>query len=66
LIRTLRGVVGCDIEVHLHNDTGMGTFCAEGCCAKTDVCLSASHRKCVHRPGSWCNSYRHLQVYPRL
>ncbi|KAJ7123347.1 HMGL-like-domain-containing protein [Mycena filopes] len=23
LIRTLRGVVGCDIEVHLHNDTGM-------------------------------------------
>ena len=24
LIRTLRGVVGCDIEVHLHNDTGMG------------------------------------------
>jgi homocitrate synthase len=26
LIRTLRGVVGCDIEVHLHNDTGMGIF----------------------------------------
>ena len=24
LVRTLRGVVGCDIEVHLHNDTGMG------------------------------------------
>jgi homocitrate synthase len=23
LVRTLRGVVGCDIEVHLHNDTGM-------------------------------------------
>lgn len=22
LIRTLRGVVSCDIEVHLHNDTG--------------------------------------------
>jgi hypothetical protein len=25
-VRTLRGVVGCDIEVHLHNDTGMGQF----------------------------------------
>lgn len=24
LVRTLRGVVSCDIEVHLHNDTGMG------------------------------------------
>lgn len=26
LVRTLRGVVGCDIELHLHNDTGMGTL----------------------------------------
>ena len=26
LVRTLRGVVGCDIEVHLHNDTGMGEY----------------------------------------
>jgi homocitrate synthase len=24
LVRTLRGVVKCDIEIHLHNDTGMG------------------------------------------
>ena len=24
LVRTLRGVVGCDIEIHPHNDTGMG------------------------------------------
>lgn len=24
LVRTLRSVVSCDIEVHLHNDTGMG------------------------------------------
>ena len=23
LVRTLRGVVACDIEIHLHNDTGM-------------------------------------------
>ena len=27
LVKTLRGVVGCDIEIHLHNDTGMGEFC---------------------------------------
>lgn len=27
LVRTLRGVVSCDIEVHLHNDTGMGMSC---------------------------------------
>jgi isopropylmalate/homocitrate/citramalate synthase len=26
LVRTLRGVVACDIEIHLHNDTGMGNF----------------------------------------
>ena len=26
LVRTLRGVVGCDIEIHLHNDTGMGKY----------------------------------------
>ena len=24
LVRTLRGVVKCDIEIHLHHDTGMG------------------------------------------
>ena len=24
LVRTLRSVVHCDIEIHLHNDTGMG------------------------------------------
>ena len=26
LVRTLRSVVSCDIEVHLHNDTGMGEY----------------------------------------
>ena len=26
LVRTLRGVVACDIEIHLHNDTGMGKY----------------------------------------
>ncbi|KNZ72174.1 Homocitrate synthase, mitochondrial [Termitomyces sp. J132] len=26
LVRTLRGVVGCDIELHLHNDTGMDSI----------------------------------------
>lgn len=31
LVRTLRAVVGCDIEAHFHNDTGCATanaFCA--------------------------------------
>ena len=31
LVRTLRGVVSCDIEIHLHNDTGMAianAYCA--------------------------------------
>ncbi|KAI9751919.1 MAG: Saccharopine dehydrogenase [Chaenotheca gracillima] len=31
LVRTLRGVVSCDIEIHLHNDTGCGianAYCA--------------------------------------
>ena len=31
LVRTLRGVVNCDIEVHLHNDTGCAianAYCA--------------------------------------
>jgi homocitrate synthase len=26
LVRTLRGVVSCDIECHFHNDTGCGEF----------------------------------------
>lgn len=26
LVRTLRGVVSCDIETHFHNDTGCGTL----------------------------------------
>ncbi|RPD65130.1 homocitrate synthase [Lentinus tigrinus ALCF2SS1-6] len=31
LVRTLRGVISCDIEIHLHNDTGMAianAYCA--------------------------------------
>jgi len=36
LVRTLRGVVSCDIEIHLHNDTGMGT----SCCSLTGAHLS--------------------------
>jgi homocitrate synthase len=60
LIRTLRGVVGCDIEVHLHNDTGMGAFYVRRYRAKTEFCLSSSHSKCVHSSGGWCNPYRHL------
>lgn len=37
LVRTLRGVVGCDIEIHLHNDTGMGMLLE-----RSHVCASNS------------------------
>jgi homocitrate synthase len=44
LVRTLRGVVGCDIEVHLHNDTGMAianAYCAlEAGATHIDTCTS--------------------------
>ena len=52
LVRTLRGVVACDIEIHLHNDTGMGT--------QIRICNSLnryspkpesfSHCQRIHRP----------------
>ena len=51
LVRTLRGVVGCDIEVHLHNDTGMGQCRYR----KSGVFLIfASYCQCVLCPRSWC------------
>lgn len=47
LVRTLRGVVNCDIEIHLHNDTGMGkkNWFMHGIFSD---CSSSSHRKCIH------------------
>jgi homocitrate synthase len=61
LIRTLRGVVGCDIEVHLHNDTGMGIFSryfTDG----MNTHAFASYRECVHCPRGWCYTHRYLWV----
>ena len=62
LVRTLRGVVGCDIEIHLHNDTGMGKddetfirFCYLRC--------SDSYCQCIHCSRSWGYPYRHVWVY---
>lgn len=59
LVRTLRGVVGCDIEIHLHNDTGMGKddetfirFCYLRC--------SDSYCQCIHCSRSWGYPYRHV------
>jgi homocitrate synthase len=44
LVRTLRGVVHCDIEVHLHNDTGMAIANAytalEAGATHIDTCMS--------------------------
>lgn len=48
LVRTLRGVVGCDIELHLHNDTGMGKFCIDSVPKSSHACFS--YRKCLYRP----------------
>jgi len=46
LVRTLRGVVACDIEVHLHNDTGMAIANAytalEAGATHIDTCTSCS------------------------
>ena len=46
LVRTLRGVVGCDIEVHLHNDTGMAIANAytalEAGATHIDTCMLSS------------------------
>jgi homocitrate synthase len=50
LVRTLRGVVNCDIEIHLHNDTGMAIANAytalEAGATHIDTCKS-----CFARPG---------------
>lgn len=50
LIRTLRGVVSCDIETHFHNDTGCAianAFCALEAGA-THVDTSVLGSKCLH------------------
>ncbi len=48
LVRTLRGVVACDIEIHLHNDTGMAIANAytalEAGATHIDTCKSCSTR----------------------
>lgn len=59
LIRTLRGVVSCDIETHFHNDTGCAianAFCALEAGA-THVDTSVLGSKCWHR------RHRDLSVY---
>jgi homocitrate synthase len=62
LVRTLRGVVGCDIEIHLHNDTGMGRSYLIYMDSVMGLTLNISHRQCLYGAGSWCNAYRYLCV----
>lgn len=49
LVRTLRGVVGCDIEIHLHNDTGCAVANAytalEAGATHIDTCKPLALRK---------------------
>ena len=56
LVRTLRGVVGCDIELHLHNDTGMGTSCLT-VILDLGLIQNASNCQCLHWTRSWCNAH---------
>lgn len=58
LIRTLRGVVGCDIEVHLHNDTGMGAYNSRT--QRTVFQRNDSDCERLHRIRGWSNAYRYL------
>lgn len=50
LIRTLRGVVGCDIEVHLHNYTAMGAWFLSSLNCNLQLFFFSSDRQRVHRP----------------
>ena len=52
LVRTLRGVVSCDIEIHLHNDTGMG----RSCCPRVGV------RRRLNVPPAIANAYTALEA----
>ena len=62
LVRTLRGVVGCDIEVHLHNDTGMGKHRKKRFFFQKRLRLPFFYSYCqrIYRSRSWCNSHRHM------
>jgi len=63
LVRTLRSVVSCDIEIHLHNDTGMGKI-------NTILRLNPglieyffSNSQRLLRPRSWRHPHRYLYVF---
>ena len=66
LVRTLRGVVGCDIEIHLHNDTGMGMSSLY--LPSSVLLMSPSYCQCIHRPRSRGHTHRYMYVVtaPRL
>lgn len=57
LVRTLRGVVACDIEIHLHNDTGMGKWHIQLRRLQALTGHIFSHRKCVHSTRSRCHPH---------
>jgi hypothetical protein len=56
LVRTLRGVVSCDIETHFHNDTG----CGRSISSVRGPKLMGSYRQCLCCFGGWCHSRRYL------
>lgn len=56
LVRTLRGVVNCDIEIHLHNDTGMAI-------ANAYTALEAG---ATHIDTCWYSIFHHATVWLKL
>lgn len=60
LVRTLRGVVSCDIECHFHDDSGCGESCS---CDEEEqelMCASLSRRQRLLRPRGGSHPYRYL------
>ena len=56
LVRTLRGVVSCDIETHFHNDTG----CGESSSRRSEnprLISATSNCKCVCCLGGGCHAH---------
>jgi pyruvate/oxaloacetate carboxyltransferase len=66
LVRTLRGVVSCDIEIHLHNDTGCGMIqCSRRFLNSRLIFAIDSNCKCLHSSWSWRYAHWYLSVYTR-
>jgi hypothetical protein len=68
LVRTLRGVVSCDIECHFHDDSGCGEFSVPRLTLQRDWALilnfklSCSCRQCFLRSRSRCHTCGYFSI----